>query len=61
MLLLFLILGVLIGAVIMVRIWVLAAKKNNFVMIKNVKYKQLNRPDGKLDYSALRDGIGVDE
>lgn len=59
LLLLFLVLGVLIGAVIIVRMS--AAKKNNYVLIRNVKYKQLNRPDGKLDYSVLREGIGVDE
>lgn len=56
---LLLILAVLLGAIIMVRIS--AAKKNDCILIKNIKYKQLNRPSGKLDYSALRDGIGVDE
>ncbi|AZO95251.1 hypothetical protein [Halocella sp. SP3-1] len=61
MLLLFLILGVLIGAVAIVRIRVLAVKKNDYILVKNIKYKQLNRPDGKLDYSALIEGIGVDE
>lgn len=36
-------------------------KRRKSVMIKNVRYRQLNEPVGMIDYSRYHEGLGGDE
>ncbi len=36
-------------------------KRRKSVMIKNVRYRQLNEPVGMIDYSRYHEGLGGEE
>jgi len=58
-LLVFFVLGGIFGVMVMCLMF--AAKRADEVMIRNVKYHQLNGPGKKPEYALMKDGLGVDE
>jgi len=56
--LVFFVMGGIFGVMVMCLMF--AAKRADDVIIKNIKYHQLNEPVRKPEYSLMRDGVGED-